>query len=113
MRTLVTSPGAALAVALAAASIWQGVMLLAEARRPPPALALPDPYWPDPNADPPGPLQLLPGIGPTLAAAIVAERESGGPYRDPGDLCRVRGIGPRTLEQIRPALKQGAISAWP
>lgn len=45
-------------------------------------------------------LQLLPRIGPTLAARIVEERERGGPFRSLGDLARVRGIGPRTVERL-------------
>jgi len=45
-------------------------------------------------------LTLLPGIGPVLAERIVAERLAGGPYADPGDLARVRGIGPKTVERI-------------
>jgi competence protein ComEA len=49
-------------------------------------------------------LERLPGIGPSLAARIVAERERGGAYRRPEDLLRVPGIGPRKLEAIRPFL---------
>jgi competence protein ComEA len=47
-------------------------------------------------------LQLLPRIGPTLAARIVEERERSGAFRDLADLGRVRGIGPRTLERLAP-----------
>ena len=46
-------------------------------------------------------LTRLPGIGPALAARIVAERNSHGPFRAPEALLRVPGIGPRTLERIR------------
>ncbi len=50
-------------------------------------------------------LAQLPGIGETLARRIVAVRESSGPFRDFEDLrVRVRGIGPATLERIRPHL---------
>ena len=45
-------------------------------------------------------LQTLPGIGPTKAANIVADRESNGPFRIPEDLMRVSGIGEATLNQI-------------
>ena len=38
-------------------------------------------------------LQALPGIGPALARRIVAYRAAHGPFRDPGDLRRVPGIG--------------------
>jgi competence ComEA-like helix-hairpin-helix protein len=49
-------------------------------------------------------LLRLPGIGPSLAARIVAERSAGGPFGGPDGLLRVRGIGPKTLEKIRPYL---------
>lgn len=45
-------------------------------------------------------LDGLPGIGPVLAARIVAHRDSHGPFREPGDLLAVRGIGPRLLERL-------------
>ena len=46
-------------------------------------------------------LEALPGIGPTLAAAIVQEREANGPFRSVDDLTRVHGIGPGRLAQLR------------
>jgi len=46
-------------------------------------------------------LEDLPGIGPTLAAAIVAERERNGPFRSADDLTRVHGIGAGRLAQLR------------
>lgn len=46
-------------------------------------------------------LQRLPGIGPKLAARIVAERQRS-PFKSADDLRRVAGIGPKTLEKIRP-----------
>ena len=49
-------------------------------------------------------LLLLPGVGPALARRILADRERHGPYRSAGDLLRVRGIGPKTLERMRPFL---------
>jgi competence protein ComEA len=49
-------------------------------------------------------LLRLPGIGPALAGRIVAERASGGPFGGPDGLLRVHGIGPKTLEKIRPYL---------
>ena len=44
----------------------------------------------------------MPGIGETLGKRIVESRESDGPFRDHEDVKRVRGIGPKTLERIRP-----------
>ncbi|UUO08874.1 helix-hairpin-helix domain-containing protein [Blastopirellula sp. J2-11] len=49
-------------------------------------------------------LTQLPGIGETLAKRIVESRETMGPFLDHHDLQRVRGIGPRTLERLRPYL---------
>ncbi len=49
-------------------------------------------------------LERLPGIGPALAARIVADRRARGPFQSPEALLRVPGIGPRTLERIRPFL---------
>ena len=59
----------------------------------------------DPNtADWPELIQL-PGIGPTLAQRIVQSRRADGPFLDHEDIKRVRGIGPKTLDQIRPYLR--------
>jgi competence protein ComEA len=41
------------------------------------------------------------GIGETLARRIVADREQNGPFRNVDDLLRVKGIGPKKLEEIR------------
>lgn len=49
-------------------------------------------------------LAQLPQIGETLARRIVESREADGPFLDHDDLLRVRGIGPKTLEGIRPYL---------
>jgi competence ComEA-like helix-hairpin-helix protein len=49
-------------------------------------------------------LERLPGIGPALAARIIADRVDRGPFGSPSALLRVRGIGPRTLDRIRPYL---------
>jgi competence ComEA-like helix-hairpin-helix protein len=55
----------------------------------------------DVNRAGPDALQALPGIGPALAARIIAHRDSAGPFRSPEDLLAVRGIGPATLERLR------------
>ena len=49
-------------------------------------------------------LELLPGVGPTLARRIVEQRDAHGGFANAEDLLRVRGIGPRTLERLRPLL---------
>lgn len=43
-------------------------------------------------------LELLDGVGPATSARIVQAR----PYPTVEDLLRVRGIGPKTLERLRP-----------
>ena len=49
-------------------------------------------------------LEQLPGIGPTLAARIVADREANGPYATVDDLARVKGISPRMIDEMRPMI---------
>ena len=46
-------------------------------------------------------LTELPGIGETLAALIIEERNRNGPYYYPEDLISVKGIGLRKMEQYR------------
>src|SRR6185295_15891937 len=46
-------------------------------------------------------LDVLPGVGPTTAAAIVAHREQHGPFQSVDQLGDVRGIGPAKLEALR------------
>ncbi len=45
-------------------------------------------------------LDALPGIGPATAKAIVAYRESHGPFTSVDQLLEVRGIGPAKLDQL-------------
>jgi competence protein ComEA len=47
-------------------------------------------------------LEELPGVGPVTAAAIIDYRTQNGPFAAVDDLIDVSGIGPSTLEQIRP-----------
>jgi len=46
-------------------------------------------------------LMLLPGIGPVLAQRIIEAR----PFFSVDELLAVRGIGPTTLERLRPLVK--------
>lgn len=46
----------------------------------------------------------LPAVGETLARRIVESRAAAGPFGDHDDLLRVNGIGPRTLERLKPFL---------
>lgn len=52
-------------------------------------------------------LQLLPGIGPELAAAIVLERVRGGPFGSVEALARVPGIGPSLIARVRSCVVGG------
>ena len=47
-------------------------------------------------------LMIIPGIGDALASAILEHRAAHGPFRALEDLDAVRGIGPRTIEDVRP-----------
>ena len=47
-------------------------------------------------------LDVLPGVGPSTAQKIVADREANGPFTSPDDLGRVAGIGPKKLEELKP-----------
>jgi len=47
-------------------------------------------------------LEALPGIGPKTAAAILEARAARGGFRSPADLLAVAGVGPVTLERLRP-----------
>jgi len=62
----------------------------------------------DPNTASEEELRRLPGIGPTLAGAIIDERRRG-EFRSPGELERVPGIGPATYARVAPHL--GTLSA--
>lgn len=49
-------------------------------------------------------LAFVPGLSPRLAAEVVRDRERNGPFREVGELIRVRGIGPKRLAAARPHL---------
>ena len=65
-----------------------------------------------PDAPPLGPVNLntagaaeldaLPGVGPAIAGRILQWRELNGPFTAVDDLDEVAGIGPATLERLRP-----------
>lgn len=46
-------------------------------------------------------LDVLPGVGPATAAAIIAHRQQRGPFQSVEELADVRGIGPAKLEALR------------
>ena len=71
--------------------------------RPRPARAQPRPTGVvDLNTASAGDIEDLPGIGPALAARIVAVRDSLHGFRALDVLCGVRGIGPALIERLKP-----------
>jgi comEA protein len=46
-------------------------------------------------------LQTIPGIGPALAARIIAYRKEHGPFESLEQLLAVKGIGPKLLTRMR------------
>lgn len=92
-----------LAAALLALTSAAG-LALTTARAPlttPPAQAVAAPLL-NINTATPAQLDLLPRIGPTLSTRIVEDREANGPFESIEALDRVKGIGPRTIHNIRP-----------
>ena len=47
-------------------------------------------------------LDALPGIGEKLAQRIIDYRSANGPFQSVDDLIKVKGIGEKTLEKIKP-----------
>lgn len=62
----------------------------------------------DVNVADAGLLERLPGIGPALAARIVADREARGRFGSVADLDRVPGVGPATVARLEGA----AVAGW-
>ncbi len=58
----------------------------------------------DINVATPAELETLPDIGPKLADAIVSHRRETGPFQRIEDLLEVPGVGPGTLESVRPLI---------
>jgi competence protein ComEA len=65
------------------------------------------------NSAPAAELAVLPGLGPALAARIVDHRREHGPFETVEDLLDVPGIGPATLEAMRPHLRPPRRRAGP
>ena len=47
-------------------------------------------------------LQLLPRVGPALAARIIEFRTANGPFKAPEELVRVKGIGEKSFQLLEP-----------
>lgn len=78
---------------------WRGELRVENARE---TIGLPARI--DVNAAKDYELCLLPGIGEKTAKAIIDYRDEHGPFERIEDLQRVRGIGPKTVERLRPHL---------
>lgn len=52
-------------------------------------------------------LCALPGIGPVYAGRIVEYRDAHGPFEKPEGLAAVKGIGPKTVDKLRPYITCG------
>jgi competence protein ComEA len=50
-------------------------------------------------------LQTLDGVGPVTAQKIIDYRNAHGPFASVDDLLNVSGIGPKTLEKLKPSLR--------
>jgi competence protein ComEA len=55
-------------------------------------------------------LEALPGVGEARAQAIIAYRETHGPFRDIYELTRVPGFGETTFEAIRELITVAGVS---
>ena len=60
----------------------------------------------DVNSAPAGEIEALPGVGPVLAARILAAREQRA-FASPDELGRVPGVGPATIERLRAFVRCG------
>ncbi len=58
----------------------------------------------NPNQATPAELESIRGIGPSMSARIVAERQKNGPFKSPQDFARrVPGVGPKKLKAFQEA----------
>jgi competence protein ComEA len=95
------------AVALALVA-WRGYGLSRWSTRPPDIEKGVVPLAPlDLNRSSATDLENVPGLGPVLAGRIVEQRQRQGDFRSLDELRKVQGIGPATLERIRPFLHTG------
>ena len=68
----------------------------------------------DPNVAGEEELDRLPGVGASKALRIVQDRDEKGPFASVEELARVPGLGPRSVEKLRPYLQiRSAAGATP
>ncbi len=85
--------------------MWRGLLNLLIVA----LLALPAWAQVDVNTATQSELESLPGIGPTKARAILEYRQQHGPFQRVDDLAKVKGIGPATVERLRPEVIAGPV----
>jgi competence protein ComEA len=56
-------------------------------------------------------LMQLDGVGTVIAERIVEYREANGPFKAPGDIVNVKGIGPATYEKNKDRITVGEAKA--
>ena len=82
------------------AARWQHLRVQADS----PVAAARAAFWGLPvdlNEADPATLRTVPGVGATLAAALVAAREAAGGFRSWRDVDAVRGVGPALLGRLQ------------
>lgn len=93
----------AAAITLAAAGLFALASLWSAAAPPSrSSIAGATPSTIDLNAADQAELESLPGVGPALAKRIIDHRHANGPFDSVDALDAVRGIGPVTIERLRP-----------
>jgi competence ComEA-like helix-hairpin-helix protein len=70
----------------------------------------PTPQRVDINRAEPWLLEALPGIGPSLADAIISYRQENGPFHSPEEITRVPGIGVGVYDKIKNLITVGEIT---
>jgi competence protein ComEA len=101
-----TTPLRATARIVALAAVLGCMVGLAQASEAKPSAATPT-VSVDINSASADELASIPGIGQALASRIVEMRDKEGPFRKVEDLLKVKGIGEKSLEKLRPYVKIG------
>jgi competence protein ComEA len=88
--------------ALASAIVMTGPHIPSLAAETPPTTAVSESNPVDLNTADAERLGLLPGIGPSMAGRIIEFRDEHGPFRRVEDLLKIKGIGEKSFQKLRP-----------